>query len=71
MSDDKNEITRLVNLYIDGAGKGDASKLNEAFHLLTTSLFQFLKVVGRLLAKFSPIQVENTPNKEYADLFNL
>ena len=32
MSDDKTEITRLVNLYIDGAGKGDASKLNEAFH---------------------------------------
>ena len=26
MSDDKTEITRLVNLYIDGAGKGDASK---------------------------------------------
>ena len=32
MSDDKTEITRLINLYIDGAGKGDASKLNEAFH---------------------------------------
>lgn len=32
MSKDKEEITRLINLYIDGAGKGDASKLNEAFH---------------------------------------
>ena len=32
MSEDKTEITRLINLYIDGAGKGDASKLNEAFH---------------------------------------
>jgi hypothetical protein len=32
MSDEKSEITRLINLYIDGAGKGDASKLNEAFH---------------------------------------
>ena len=32
MSDSKTEITRLINLYIDGAGKGDASKLNEAFH---------------------------------------
>jgi Putative lumazine-binding len=32
MSDAKTEITRLINLYIDGAGKGDASKLNEAFH---------------------------------------
>ena len=32
MSDERNEITRLINLYIDGAGKGDADKLNEAFH---------------------------------------
>jgi hypothetical protein len=32
MSEEKTEITRLINLYIDGAGKGDASKLNEAFH---------------------------------------
>jgi Putative lumazine-binding len=32
MSEAKTEITRLLNLYIDGAGKGDASKLNEAFH---------------------------------------
>jgi Putative lumazine-binding len=32
MADEKVEITRLINLYIDGAGKGDASKLNEAFH---------------------------------------
>ena len=31
MSEAKTEITRLINLYIDGAGKGDASKLNEAF----------------------------------------
>jgi hypothetical protein len=32
MTEAKTEITRLINLYIDGAGKGDASKLNEAFH---------------------------------------
>jgi len=32
MSEERNEITRLINLYIDGAGKGDADKLNEAFH---------------------------------------
>ena len=32
MAEEKVEITRLINLYIDGAGKGDASKLNEAFH---------------------------------------
>ena len=32
MADDKKEITRLINLYIDGAGKGSAAQLNEAFH---------------------------------------
>jgi len=32
MADDLIEVTRLLNLYIDGAGKGDADKLNEAFH---------------------------------------
>jgi hypothetical protein len=32
MSDERIEIERLINLYIDGAGKGDADKLNEAFH---------------------------------------
>ncbi len=32
MSKDLIEITRLLNLYIDGAGKGNADKLNEAFH---------------------------------------
>lgn len=29
---DLEEVTRLINLYIDGAGKGNADKLNEAFH---------------------------------------
>ena len=32
MSKDLEEVTRLINLYIDGAGKGNAAKLNEAFH---------------------------------------
>jgi hypothetical protein len=32
MSEERNEITRVINLYIDGSGKGDADKLNEAFH---------------------------------------
>ncbi len=32
MDEAKTEITRLINLYIDGAGKGDAAKLTEAFH---------------------------------------
>jgi len=32
MSKDLEEVTRLINLYIDGAGKGNADKLNEAFH---------------------------------------
>ena len=29
MSQDKTDVTRVVNLYIDGAGKGNADKLNE------------------------------------------
>ncbi len=32
MTDAREEVTRVVNLYIDGAGKGNADKLNEAFH---------------------------------------
>ena len=32
MSKDLDEVTRLLNLYIEGAGKGNADKLNEAFH---------------------------------------
>ena len=32
MADDKAEITRLINLYIDGAGKGNGAQLDEAFH---------------------------------------
>ena len=32
MSKDKDEITSLINLYIEGAGKGNAEKLNKAFH---------------------------------------
>jgi hypothetical protein len=32
MSEERNEITRLINLYIEGAAKGDAGKLNEIFH---------------------------------------
>ncbi len=32
MDEAKTEITRLINLYIDGAGKGDGAKLTEAFH---------------------------------------
>ena len=32
MSKDLEEVTRLLNLYIEGAGKGNADKLNEAFH---------------------------------------
>ena len=32
MNKDLNEITRLMNLYIEGAGKGNADKLNKAFH---------------------------------------
>ena len=31
-SNDLAEVTRVVNLYIDGAGKGNADQLNEAFH---------------------------------------
>ena len=26
------EVTRIVNLYITGTGKGDADQMNEAFH---------------------------------------
>jgi hypothetical protein len=32
LSKDLDEVTRLLNLYIEGAGKGNADKLNEAFH---------------------------------------
>ena len=32
MTEARAEITRMINLYIDGAGKGNADKLNEAFH---------------------------------------
>ena len=32
MSQDKTEVTRVVNLYIDGAGNGNADQMNEAFH---------------------------------------
>ena len=32
MGKDLEEVTRLINLYIQGAGKGNAEKLNEAFH---------------------------------------
>ena len=32
MGKDLEEVTRLINLYIEGAGKGDAGKLDEAFH---------------------------------------
>jgi hypothetical protein len=32
MSQDLKEVTRVMNLYIDGAGKGNADQLNEAFH---------------------------------------
>lgn len=32
MSKDLDEVTRLLNLYIEGAGKGNADMLNEAFH---------------------------------------
>lgn len=30
--DDHDDICRVVQLYIDGAAKGDVSKLKEAFH---------------------------------------
>jgi len=32
LNKDLNEVTRLMNLYIEGAGKGNADKLNKAFH---------------------------------------
>jgi hypothetical protein len=30
--DDHDDICRVVQLYLDGAAKGDVSKLKEAFH---------------------------------------
>ena len=35
MSKDLDEVTSLINLYIEGAGKGNAEKLNKALHLHT------------------------------------
>ena len=32
MSQDTTEVTRVLNLYIDGAGNGNADQMNEAFH---------------------------------------
>ena len=32
MSKDQTEVTRVMQLYIDGAGNGNADQLNEAFH---------------------------------------
>jgi hypothetical protein len=32
MGQDTTEVTRVLNLYIDGAGNGNADQLNEAFH---------------------------------------
>ena len=32
MSKDQTEVTRVMQLYIDGAGSGNADQLNEAFH---------------------------------------
>jgi hypothetical protein len=32
MSNDEKEVRRVVTLYIDGAGKGNAAQLNEALH---------------------------------------
>jgi hypothetical protein len=32
MSKDQTEVTRVMQLYIDGAGSGNANQLNEAFH---------------------------------------
>lgn len=32
MSNDEKEVRRVVTLYIDGAGKGIADQMNEAFH---------------------------------------
>ena len=29
---DQAELTRIINLYLEGAGKGNAAKLEEAFH---------------------------------------
>jgi hypothetical protein len=32
MSQDEKEVRRVVTLYIDGAGNGNADQMNEAFH---------------------------------------
>ena len=32
MSQDKTDVTRVMNLYIDGVGNGNADQMNEAFH---------------------------------------
>ena len=32
MSQDLKEVTRIMNLYIDGTGNGNADQMNEAFH---------------------------------------
>ena len=32
MSNDEKEVRRVVALYIDGAGNGNADQMNEAFH---------------------------------------
>lgn len=32
MSKDLDDVTNLINLYIEGAGKGNADKLDQAFH---------------------------------------
>ena len=32
MGQDTAEVTRVLNLYIDGAGNGNADQLNEPFH---------------------------------------
>ena len=32
MSKDQTEVTRVMQLYIDGAGNGNADQINEAFH---------------------------------------
>ena len=32
MSQDKTDVTRVMNIYIDGVGNGNADQMNEAFH---------------------------------------
>jgi len=32
MSQDKTDVTRVMNLYIDGVGNGNVDQMNEAFH---------------------------------------